>query len=102
MLWFNHATFFNTMTLDTALRETLLANFDKDDLPYNTYYGDGSPIESSVIQALRKAYLDETVSFPWKKGDVLMLDNMMVAHGRSPFKGPRRILVGLADPFCPD
>jgi hypothetical protein len=66
--------------------------------PYaNTYYGDGSPIEPKVLDQLRAAYNAETVSFPWQKGDLLMLDNMLVAHGRSPFVGPRQILVGMAE-----
>jgi hypothetical protein len=46
---------------------------------------------------LRAAYRRETVSFPWQKGDLLMLDNMLVAHARDPFSGPRRVLVGMAE-----
>jgi len=37
------------------------------------------------------------VSFPWQPGDLLMLDNMLVAHGREPFAGRREILVGMAE-----
>jgi alpha-ketoglutarate-dependent taurine dioxygenase len=37
----------------------------------------------------------------WSKGDVLMLDNITVAHGRQPFTGSRRILVAMADPSSP-
>ena len=51
---------------------------------------------------LREAYRRETVSFPWQKGDLLMLDNMLVAHGRAPFSGPRQILVGMAEPVTRD
>jgi hypothetical protein len=32
-------------------------------------------------------------------GDILMVDNMLVAHGREPFSGPRKILVAMAEPF---
>jgi hypothetical protein len=28
-----------------------------------------------------------------------MIDNMLVAHGRNPFSGPRKIVVGMAQPF---
>jgi len=96
-LWFNHATFFHVSTLEPDVRASLLAEFAADDLPTNTFFGDGSPIEPEVMDHLREAYRRETVSFPWQKGDLLMLDNMLVAHGRAPFSGPRRVLVGMAE-----
>jgi alpha-ketoglutarate-dependent taurine dioxygenase len=97
MVWFNHATFFHISTLEPATRAALLSVLPEEDLPYNTYYGDGSPIEASVMDELRSAYLQETISFPWRRGDVLFLDNMLMAHGRAPYTGPRKVLVGMAD-----
>jgi alpha-ketoglutarate-dependent taurine dioxygenase len=99
MLWFNHATFFHVSTLPPAIRDALMVGKDEQDLPNNTFYGDGAPIEPEVLDALRDAYHQETVAFRWQEGDVLMLDNMLVAHGRAPFTGPRKILVGMADPI---
>lgn len=96
-VWFNHATFFHISTLDPEMRNTLLAEFAEEDLPYNTYYSDGSPIEPEVLEILRGAYEAETIKFPWQEHDLLLLDNMLVAHGRSPFSGPRKILVGMAE-----
>jgi alpha-ketoglutarate-dependent taurine dioxygenase len=98
-VWFNHATFFHITTLAPSIREALLAEFAEQDLPYNTYYGDGTPIESEVLEELREAYGQEKVMFGWEQGDVLMVDNMMVAHGRSPYVGERKVLVGMAEPF---
>jgi len=98
-VWFNHATFFHVSTLEKTTQESLLTMFQAEDLPNNTYYGDGSTIEPSVMDELREAYWSETVSFRWEKGDVLMLDNMLVAHGRAPFIGPRKVVVGMAQPF---
>jgi alpha-ketoglutarate-dependent taurine dioxygenase len=98
-VWFNHAAFFHESTLEPTIREMLLGQFKEEDLPNNTYYGDGSPIEPSVLDEIRDAYLKEAVVFPWLKGDLLMLDNMLVAHGRAPFTEPRKILVGMADPY---
>jgi alpha-ketoglutarate-dependent taurine dioxygenase len=97
-VWFNHATFFHVSTLDPSLREGLLAGFeDEADLPTNTYYGDGSPIEPETLAELREAYRQETVSFSWRRGDILMLDNIFAAHGRAPYEGPRKILVGMTE-----
>lgn len=101
-LWFNHATFFHVSTLDPAIREALLMEFEEDELPANTYYGDGAPIEPEVMDHLRAAYRGATVSFPWQKGDLLLLDNMLVAHGRAPYSGAREILVGMAEPVQSD
>lgn len=100
-VWFNHATFFHVSTLEPAVRERLLGEFAEEDLPYNTYYGDGAPIEPAVLDDLRAAYLAERIAFPWRPGDVLMLDNMTVAHGRAPYSGERKIVVGMADPWTP-
>ncbi|MGH9552808.1 MAG: TauD/TfdA family dioxygenase [Terriglobales bacterium] len=97
-VWFNHATFFHLSTLEPAVRGALRAQFAEEDLPNQTYYGDGSPIEDVVLGALRTVYYEETVKFPWQVGDVLALDNMLAAHGRTPYSGARKILVGMAQP----
>ena len=73
----------------------------EEDLPTNTYYGDGSAIEPSVLAELQAAYQQEMVTFSWEKGDVLMLDNMLSIHARQPFVPPRKILVGMAEPYTP-
>lgn len=100
--WFNHLTFFHVSTLVPSVRDALLAEFAPEDLPNNTYYGDGTPIEAETLDHLRELYHQETVTFPWQEGDVLMLDNMLVAHGRSPFVGSRKVVVAMADPVSWD
>ena len=99
MVWFNHATFFHVSTLRPDVQQMLFRVFREEELPNNTYYGDGSPIEPDVLDMLRHLYDEETVSFPWQKGDILLLDNVLTAHGRSPFVGPRKIVVGMAEPY---
>jgi alpha-ketoglutarate-dependent taurine dioxygenase len=99
MSWFNHATFFHLSTLEPWVQEALMEEFDRpEDMPTNTFYGDGSSIEPEVLDEMRAAYGKHTVSFPWVKGDVLVLDNTLVAHGRAPYAGPRKILVGMSEP----
>jgi alpha-ketoglutarate-dependent taurine dioxygenase len=101
-VWFNHATFFHVSTLPAGVRDGLLAAFAEEDLPNNTYYGDGTPIEPDVLEHLRDAYRGELVSFAWQRGDVLLLDNMLTAHSRAPFEGPRRVLFAMAEPYTRD
>ena len=98
MTWFNHLTFFNVSTLDPLLAEALLS-MGKEDLPNNTYYGDGAEIEPTALDELRAAYEAETVVIPWQEGDILMLDNMLVAHGREDYRPPRQIVVAMAEPW---
>jgi alpha-ketoglutarate-dependent taurine dioxygenase len=95
--WFNHITFFHNTTLPTEVREGLLAFFDEDDLPTNTYYGDGGRIPDEVVDHLRQCYATAKVRFDWQQDDVLVIDNMLVAHGRESFTGPRSIAVAMAE-----
>jgi alpha-ketoglutarate-dependent taurine dioxygenase len=97
-VWFNHAAFFHVSSLAPDVRDALLRDFGEDGLPYNTYYGDGSPIEPDALEAMRAAYQAERVAFPWRRGDVLLLDNMSVAHARNPYRGPRQILASMVEP----
>jgi alpha-ketoglutarate-dependent taurine dioxygenase len=95
-IWFNHVMFFHVSSFETGLRNALLQEFGQHDLPSNTFFGDRSFIESDVMDEIREAYERETVMFPWQRGDLLVLDNMLVAHGRTPYEGSRQILVGMA------
>ena len=96
VIWFNHAHMFHYSNLPDEVREALLEQFREDELPRNAFYGDGTPIESSVLEEIRRTYLEASLLFPWQKGDLLLLDNFLMAHGREPFSGPRRILVSLS------
>ncbi len=97
-VWFNHAFFFNINSIEDSIRKEIMDNGEIDILPFLTYYGDGSEIEPEVIAEIRGAYNEVMVKFDWEKGDVLLLDNMLSAHGRMPFTGPRQVLVGMLDP----
>ena len=55
-VWFNHAAFFHVTTLEPNIYQALLAEFSEADLPHNTYYGDGSPIEPETLTEIRSAY----------------------------------------------
>ena len=50
---------------------------------------------SQKMDEISAHYWRNSVSFPWRQGDILMLDNMLVAHARNPYVGPRKIVVGM-------
>jgi alpha-ketoglutarate-dependent taurine dioxygenase len=99
LIWFNQAHLFHISSVDEKTRKSLLNIYKEDELPRNTYYGDGSPIEGAFLEQIRACYDAERVVFPWKAKDVLVIDNMLVSHARNPFKGKRRVLVGMGDAY---
>ncbi|MGY3621909.1 TauD/TfdA family dioxygenase [Bradyrhizobium sp. USDA 10063] len=96
-VWFNHAHMFHQSNLEPEIREVLLQSFGSEGLPRNAYFGDGTPIETSILDEIRSLYRECSVSFPWQRGDVMLLDNFITVHAREPYKGARRILVAMAD-----
>ena len=95
-VWFNHAFFFNVGSLEPReLREFFLDD-EEDALATQTFFGDGTRIPDDIIEELREAFNEKT-SCTWRRGDVLLVDNMLTAHGREPFSGPRSIAVVMAE-----
>lgn len=96
LVWFNQAHLFHISALDESDRLSLIRELGEDNLPRNTFYGDGSPIELEILEHIRKAYNEEKTKFKWHKGDVMILDNILTAHSREPFKGERKVAVAMA------
>jgi alpha-ketoglutarate-dependent taurine dioxygenase len=97
MVFFNQIQLHHISCLDPDVRASMLSMFSQEDLPRNVYYGDGTPIEDSVVQEIGELYEKVAVRFRWQASDVIILDNMMIAHARDPFEGTRKILVAMAD-----
>ena len=96
-VFFNQLQLHHISCLAPGVRESLLSLMKEEDLPRNVYYGDGSPIEDSVVAYLGDLYTKLAVSFPWQEHDILMLNNMLVAHSRNSFVGERKIVVALGN-----
>ena len=81
------------------MRETVLGAVDDREFPLdiNALYGDGRPIEESALREVRAAYAAAAAPVAWHRGDLLLVDNMLAAHGRAAFTGPRKVVVAMAD-----
>lgn len=97
-VWFNQAHLFHISARAPEEREVLEELYGIENVPRNTFHADGSTISDSVFDEVRSVLDAETVSFAWQDGDILMLDNMLIAHARNPFKGPRKVVVAMAEP----
>lgn len=96
-LWFNHVAFWNIWSLRADVRQAMLDAFPADELPYNTFFGDGEPLREQEARDLAAAYDAATVRETWQPGDVMVVDNLLAAHGRDPYRGKRRILVAMGE-----
>jgi alpha-ketoglutarate-dependent taurine dioxygenase len=98
-LFFNQIMVHHVSCLPPEYRESMMAVFSPEDLPRNVTFGDGSPIEDSMMDEIRGLYDRLAVTSPWTEGDVVLLDNMMVAHSRNPFTGERKIAVAMGEMY---
>ena len=98
-VFFNQIQLHHVSCLDRAVRDSMLSMLREEDLPRNVYYGDGTPIEDSIVEEICHVYESSASRFPWQQSDILLLDNMLTAHGRSPYTGARKIVVAMAEMF---
>lgn len=98
--WFNQITFFSSWSIDQPERGILSSTFGQDGLPFDTRFGDGSPLAEDQYDALMAGYAAVTRRHRWQPGDVLLIDNIGTAHGRTPYTGSRRMAVAPCRPVA--
>ena len=96
-LFFNQIQLHHTRCLDPETRSALQQLFSEEEMPRGVRFGDGSAIPDEVVDRLGELYEELCVETPWETGDLIVLDNMLVAHARRPFEGSRKILVAMGD-----
>jgi hypothetical protein len=96
--WFNQMAFLNEWTMGETVRDYLVSEFGADGLPFTTRFGDGEPLDVATVDLINEVYAAHTVQEPWQNGDVLIVDNIRMAHSREPYRGTRSVVVALMDP----
>jgi Taurine catabolism dioxygenase TauD, TfdA family len=95
--WFNHVFFFNKYS---RYEEMGLSHDDfvpEECLTSDTFFGDGSVISYAEYAEIKRAYQKNLIVFPYQKGDIVFLDNMLSSHGRNPYKGNRVIATAIIE-----
>lgn len=59
----------------------------------NMLFADGTEILEKYIRNIEETIWKNMVIFPWKKNDLLAIDNLGTSHGRLPYEGKRQIMV---------
>ncbi len=98
-VWFNHAAFWSRWSLEEEVLDVLTMTYGDDGLPFDTSYGDGSALGEEEARILNSAYAKATRREDWQPGDIMLVDNVLSAHGRESYRGNRKILVAMGEPI---
>lgn len=95
-VWFNQAEQWHPSALAPALRKMFEQAFGVGGLAHHCTFGDGEPIDEAMLAEVRAVMNGNKLLFDWQAGDMLVIDNVTMLHGREPFKGERKTLVFLS------
>lgn len=94
-VWFNQADAFHTSGMHPETYRDYISRMSEDEFPLGARHGDGSAIDPAALAHVREVMAAEMSLFKWQAGDLLVVDNVLAAHGRMPFSGPRRVLLAM-------
>lgn len=72
-----------------------------EERPYHCLWGDGVAFSADELKEIRDVYRENTVPVRLDPGDVLVLDNLRIVHGRNPYRGDARLLGLLLSDMVP-
>jgi len=96
--WWNQVQLHHPRSLDPAVRSALEMACGPSRLPRDVRYGDGSAIPGDALDRIDDALEQNCLWIAGGEGDLLIVNNELMAHARAPYKGPREVLVALGDP----
>lgn len=93
--WFNQIQHWHPRCLDPQDRKDLVTLLGEERLPRDCSFADGSRISDAVMDHILETYAAQEWRIACRAGDVLIIDNVSIAHGRSAYQGPRELLVAM-------
>lgn len=97
-VWFNQIDQFHPCQLGDELYEAMMTIYESpEEFPMYVTLGNGEDIGEDVIKEVLKTIDNIKVAPAWQKNELLIIDNVLVSHGRSPFKGERKVVVAMSE-----
>jgi len=96
-VWFNQAEQWHHTNLKPEVVSFIQKRFGDQGFPHHSGYANGSEFEIEELSQIRAIYKSEARYFDWQQNDVLILDNLLMSHGRESYKGERSILVAMGN-----
>jgi len=100
MVWMNQLYAMNGRYWRQHQDPTILG-LSLDARPLNSRIGtldNSRPLSEDEYTVIDNAHFDVQQSFDWKEGRVLFVDNFVYQHGRLPYEGERKCVVGWGPP----
>lgn len=116
--WFNHAQVFHLSTAAAELRRIFQRTGDlrsgalwrfaqvavaskrrftaANAQALHCTHRDGREIAAEDLEHVRDTIWRHMIVEPWQQGDMVVIDNFAVSHGRLPYRGPRQVVVAWA------
>jgi amino acid adenylation domain-containing protein len=95
--FFHQLFLFHPAGLDPETRSSLERLFAPSDFPRSVTWPAAAAIDDALVRRLFVLYEKHAVDLQWQAGDLVMLDNALVAHARAQYRGPRKILVAMGN-----
>ena len=95
--WFNQILLHHPDALPQEVDALLCKHFPRDKFPRTVFFGDGSAIPAEWIKTIDAVLNECSICIQTQINDVLLVNNLLMAHGRRPYTGNRQIRVALGD-----
>lgn len=99
LTWFNQIQLHHPGMMDDEVYKVFRKSYEEINFPRYVCFGDGSAIPPETLSIISNVLKQESATVQAKEGDIIYLDNLLVAHCRLPYRGDREVRVALGDPM---